>query len=227
MTMTERAALGSQLALYGHPFSSYTWKGLIPLYAQGLDFDFRVVGEGRAEHDAMLAKGGPLVKFPLLVDGDRLVFEATTIIEHLALHHPGPHMLMPAEPDAAIHTRMIDRVFDNYVMGSMQEIVNERIRNPESPDAERISGSKAKLDRVYAWLEEWLADRALTDEITLVECAAGPSLFYTDWVHPIGDAHPRLRRWRAHLLGLPPVSRCVEGARPYRHYFPGGAPNRD
>jgi len=36
-----------------------------------------------------------------------------------------------------------------------------------------------------------------------------------------------LREWRAHLLALPPVSRCVEDARPFRAYFPLGAPDRD
>jgi glutathione S-transferase len=32
---------------------------------------------------------------------------------------------------------------------------------------------------------------------------------------------------RAELLALPEVSRCVEEARPYRPYFPLGAPDRD
>ena len=32
------------LALYGHLFSSYTWKALIPLYANGTEFEFRELG---------------------------------------------------------------------------------------------------------------------------------------------------------------------------------------
>ena len=32
---------------------------------------------------------------------------------------------------------------------------------------------------------------------------------------------------RAHLLALPAVVRCIDDARPYRHYFPLGAPDRD
>ena len=31
------------LALYGHPFSSYTWKALIALYAEDIPFEFRNV----------------------------------------------------------------------------------------------------------------------------------------------------------------------------------------
>jgi hypothetical protein len=65
------------------------------------------------------------------------------------------------------------------------------------------------------------------DHVTLIECAAAPSLFYADWVHPIANEFPRLARWRAHLLALPPVQRCVDDARPYRGNFPPGAPDRD
>jgi len=61
----------------------------------------------------------------------------------------------------------------------------------------------------------------------LVECAAAPSLFYADWVHPIGEAFPLLRAWRANLNARPEVARCIEAARPYRGFFPLGAPDRD
>ena len=36
-----------------------------------------------------------------------------------------------------------------------------------------------------------------------------------------------LRQWRTHLLALPPVKRCVDEARPWRHFFPLGAPDHD
>ncbi|NCP11203.1 MAG: glutathione S-transferase family protein, partial [Sphingomonadales bacterium] len=63
--------------------------------------------------------------------------------------------------------------------------------------------------------------------VSLVSCAAAPSLFYADWVDPIPADCPRLRGLRADLLALPPVARCVDDARPYRPYFPPGAPDRD
>ena len=48
------------LTLYGHPFSSYTWKALIPLYANGTEFEFREIMPG----DAFIAKAHPAGKFP-------------------------------------------------------------------------------------------------------------------------------------------------------------------
>jgi glutathione S-transferase len=215
------------LALYGHPFSSYTWKTLIALYAADLEFDFRITDPDHPENVAVVHSAGPQGKFPVLRDGDVLLFEATSIIEYVSLHHAEPDMLVPSDPDTATMVRMIDRVFDNYVMGPMQDVVNEYIRDADNPDAARVAEARSRLDRSYAWLEGWLQHYPADGRVTLIECAAAPSLFYADWVHPIPDALPRLREWRAHLLNLSPVSRCVEEARPYRAYFPLGAPDRD
>lgn len=214
------------LALYGHPFSSYTWKALIALHANGTPFEYRVLDAEHPEHAARVQATTPAGKFPLLLDGDAELFEATVIIEHLARHHAGAAALLPADPDAALRVRMLDRVFDNYVMAPVQEIVAEVLRGGDANGAtrERVNAS---LLRSYRWLDAWLAGYEEPSTVSLVECAAAPSLFYADWVLPIPAEHARLRAWRAHLLALPPVRRCVEDARPYRHYFPLGAPDRD
>ena len=214
------------LELYGHPFSSYTWKALIALYANATPFTFRQVGPDQPENSARVQAASPLGKFPLLVDGALDLFEASVIIEHLARHHPGPAPLLPADPDAAIATRIIDRVFDNYVMNAMQESVDEVLREGTLSDTTRAR-VEARLQRSYRWIDGWLAGYARPDGVSLIECAAAPALFYADWVVPIPDQCARLKAWRAHLLALPPVSRCVEDARPYRSYFPLGAPDRD
>lgn len=216
------------LALYGHPFSSYTWKAQIALHAIKADYDLRVIEADYPEHgEYVQTRAGPLGKFPVLRDGDVAIFEASSIVEYLDRHHPGAKPLLPADPDAAMGMRTIDRVFDNYVMGSMQIVVEEYIRDSANPDQVRCDEGRARLRRTYAWLEGWLEYYHGGDGVTLVECAAAPSLFYADWVEPIGDEFPRLKAFRAHLLALPEVSACVEAARPFRSYFPLGAPDRD
>jgi glutathione S-transferase len=215
------------LALYGHHFSSYTWKALIALYANATEFEFRPVDAGHPENAAVVQSAGPQGRFPVLADGDELIFEATSIIEYLCDRYPGPEQLVPRDPSAAIRMRMLDRVFDNYVMNFVQEVVAEHLGDPPTPDPGRIDEAKSRLRRSYAWIEGWLESYPPSRRITLIECAAAPSLFYADWVEPIGDGFPRLRRWRAHLLSLPPVVRCVADARPYRVLFPLGAPDRD
>ena len=215
------------LALYGHPFSSYTWKALIALYANATPFEFRMVDDDHPEHVATVQQASPQGKFPVLADGDNLIFEASSIIEYLASHHPGAETLIPADPDAAIAMRMLDRVFDNYVMNVMQGAVDEYITNSQAPDPAKIEAVRARLRRSYAWLEGWLEYYPDSGQITLIECAAAPALFYADWVERIGDQYPRLANWRAHLNALPAVARCIEDARPYRALFPLGAPERD
>jgi len=214
------------LELYGHPFSSYTWKVLIALYANETPFTFRMVGPDEPANSARVQHASPQGKFPLLVDGDLELFETSVIIEHLALHHPGCATLVPSDPDDAIRVRMLDRVFDHYVMNIMQECVDDAIRHGAVSDEVRTR-VRERLLKSYRWIESWLATYDMPATISLIECAAAPALFYADWVHPIPDDCPRLRAWRAHLLALPPVARCVDDARPYRSYFPLGAPDRD
>src|SRR5690606_7818658 len=86
-----------------------------------------------------------------------------------------------------------------------------------------------KLDLAYAWLEGELAGRtwAAGADFTLADCAAAPSLFYADWTHRISEAFPVLRAYRARLLARPSFARAVDAARPFRSYFPLGAPERD
>jgi glutathione S-transferase len=215
------------IELFGHPFSSYTWKAQIALLSAGIAHEFRILDDEHPEHAAAIRFAGPQGKFPVLRDGDTLIFEATSIIEYLALHHAASDSLIPEDPDAALAVRMLDRVMDNYVMTPMQDVVNEYLRNPDEPDGARVAEARQRLERSYGWLEGWLGFYPLTDEVGLVECAAAPALFYADWVHPIPDLCPRLQAWRTHLLALPPVTACVEAARPYRAGFPLGAPDRD
>lgn len=217
------------LQLFGHSFSSYTMKALIALYENQTPFEFRMLGPDHAENGAELARRWPIGKFPLLIDGDTTVFETSAIIEHLAAFHPGPVKLIPADAKAAVPVRMLDRVFDNYVMGPMQAIVGDALRPEGSRDAYGVAQARSALDRIYAWLDHTLAGRrwAAGDAFTLADAAAAPALFYADWVHPIGPERTTLKAYRARLLGRPSFARCIDDARPYRHLFPLGAPDRD
>lgn len=216
------------MQLYGHPFSSYTWKALIPLYAGAVPFTFRMLGPDHPEHAAVVQDRTPGGKFPLLLDGATAVFEATGIIEYLAATRPDCATLIPADPTAAASMRMLDRVFDNYVMAHVLRIVQAHLSAPGAPDPAEIDAARQALGRTYRWLETWLQAEGRPAAVTLITCAAAPSLFYADWVLPIvTQGCARLAAWRATLLALPPMARCVDEARPYRRLFPPGAPDRD
>jgi glutathione S-transferase len=145
------------LALYGHPFSSYTWKALIALYANDTEFDFRMVDGDHPDHAELVQSASPQGKFPVLQHGDNLVFETSPIIEYLDAHFPGDHRFVPSDTDAAIVVRMLDRVFDHYVMNVMQVVVDEHIRSGADADPVRCEEARVRLRRTYDWLENWLA----------------------------------------------------------------------
>jgi glutathione S-transferase len=214
------------MRLYSHPFSSYSQKVLIALYENDTPFDYRNLEEPAS--NAELAALWPLKRFPVLVDGDQTVLEATTIIEHLQIRHPGWVRLIP-DGDEGVEVRMLDRIFDNYVMTPMQKIVGNQLRPEADRDAYGVLEARALLDKIYAWLDAHLAGRvwACGASFTLADCAAAPSLFYADWAHEIPAVHTNLRAYRARLLARPSVRRAVDEARRYRSYFPLGAPNRD
>lgn len=216
------------LIFYGHPFSSYTWKALIALYEKDIEFDFRNVDPEFPAHSDELRAHWPIGKFPLIVDGDKTLFEVSIIIEYLDQIAPEPPMI-PNDPAAALRVRQMDRVFDLHVMAVVQDIVNDRIRGPEGHAPMIVDKAKAALDMIYAWLDAELPGDgwATPAGFTLADCAAAPSLFYADWVHPIPARYENLRAYRARLLARPSIKRCIDDARRYRHYFPGGAPDRD
>lgn len=217
------------IEVFGHPFSSYTQKALIALYENDTPFTFRAIAPDEPDNNARFAALWPIRKFPILVEDGRTVLEATAIIEHLAARHPGPIALIPSDPDLAVEARMMDRVFDNYVMTPQGKFVWDVLRPEADRDPYGVNEARTMLETIYAWLDERMAARtwAVGDTFTLADCAAAPSLFYADWTHEIPAQFTNLKAYRAGLLARPSVARAVDGGRPYRHYFPLGAPDRD
>jgi len=217
------------LVLYGHPFSSYTQKVLIALYENNIPYEFRCLEPSEPQHMSEWLRRWPLRKFPLLVDGERNVVESSIIIEYLQLAYPGPVRLLPADPVAALDVRFLDRFFDLHVMSPVQHAVGGALTGDPVKREEGLALAVEQLERAYAWLETQLAGKTWASgrDFTVADCAAAPSLFYADWTHRISEAYPALRAYRTSLLARPSFARAVEEARPFRSYFPLGAPDRD
>jgi glutathione S-transferase len=218
------------MKLYGHPFSSYTQKALTALYENDTPFEFMMLSPEHPDIYAEFAQRWPIQRFPILVEGERQVMEATCVIEYLDAHHPGAVRFIPQDADAAIDVRMLDRFFDNYVHANLQKIVGNALRkNDADRDPCGVAEARTRLDTAYAWLDQHMADRewAAAGAFSLADCAAAPALFYADWAHRIGGQFANVHAYRQRLLARPSFARCVEGGRPYRPLFPLGAPNRD
>ena len=61
------------LQLFAHPFSSYCQKVLIALWADGTEFEYRMLDQEHPENMAELERHWPFKQFPLLLDDGRPV----------------------------------------------------------------------------------------------------------------------------------------------------------
>ncbi|ANN76478.1 glutathione S-transferase family protein [Bordetella flabilis] len=217
------------LQLYFHPFSSYCQKALVALYENDVPFERQILDGPDSPAMQRLAALWPMKRFPVLVDGDRTIMEATCIIEYLGLYYPGPLSLIPADPKEALETRLMDRFFDNYVSTPQQRIVFDALRPEDARDPYGVAQAREMLDTSYAWLDRTMAGRtwATGEQFSLADCAAAPFLFYADWTHPIDARYANVLAYRRRLLQRPSFARAVDEARPYRGFFPLGAPDRD
>lgn len=215
--------------LFAHPFSSYCQKAIVALDEYRVDWTLRLIEPG-SEWTPVWEQLWPIKRFPVLRDGDRVVPEASAIIEYLNVHHRGSaDPLIPDDADAAAEVRMLDRFFDHYVSDPQARIVFNAIRPADKPDPLAEEEAHAMLDRAYRWLDAHMAARqwAAGDAFSMADCAAAPALFYADWTYPLGDAYPNVTAYRTRLLARPSFARLVDAARPYRNFFPLGAPDRD
>ena len=210
------------MILYYHPLSSYCWKVLIALYENDTPFE-RAMMEDPGVAEAWLALW-PLGKFPVLRDeaGDQTIAEASIIIEYLGQQCPGPFRPIPADPAQALEVRLMDRLFDNYVMTPMQKIVADRLRPDDARDAYGVGEARILLGKAYAMLEERIGARqwAAGDDFTLADCAAAPAIFYADKVEPMRGGFPALAAYLDRLEARPSFARVLEEKEPWWHMFP-------
>lgn len=210
------------MILYYHPLSSYCWKVLIAFYENGVPFVPRLL------EDAAVAQEWsalwPIGRFPVLHDPARdvTVGEASIIVEYLARHEPGTFRPIPADPDSALEVRLLDRMFDNYVMTPMQTMVGDRLRPEEARDPYGVAAARDLLAKAYALLDTRLAGRrwAAGEAFSLADCAAAPSLFYADRIVPMRADFPTLGAYLDRLETRPSVARVLEEKQPWWHLFP-------
>jgi glutathione S-transferase len=212
------------LSVYLHPLSSYCQKAKTAFYEKGVDFETKML-DGSEPVAGEFASLWPIGRFPIVVDGDRRVFEATCIIEYLDVRYPDTLRLIPEDPEQAVDVRMWDRFFDNYISYPQQRMVYTAIgREPD--DGQDNARWKAAFDTAYAVLDRHMAGRewAAGERFSLADCAAAPALLYADWTYAIPRDFENVRAYRERLLARPSYARALDEARPYRHMFPLGAP---
>ncbi len=112
----------------------------------------------------------------------------------------------------------------------------QRLEGPDSPAARRLAelwpmkrfpvlvhGERTILEA--SCIVEYVGLQ-ISGPVRLIpaDSGAAPFLFYAHWTQPIGDAHPHVTACRRRSLQRPSFARAVDEERPYRPFFPLGAP---
>lgn len=208
--------------LWHHPYSGYGQKASTAAYELGLPFELRVVDHTDEALMTEFRRVSPFGKMPALVDAaGRAFYESSVVIEWMD-RQAGGGQLIPDDPEAALETRLVDRVIDHYVGGPMNRIVQERFRPAGSRDPFGAEQDAQVLARAWDWLEARLSDGrawAAGETFTLADCAGAPLTTYARRLVPFGD-RPRLRAWHARLMARPSFIRALEDAAPFGDLMP-------
>jgi glutathione S-transferase len=210
------------LTLWSHPYSAYGQKAAVALYELDLPFELKLV-DGAPQTMAEFVKVSPFSKMPALVDTDagRTVIESSIVIEYLD-RLAGGGRLIPADPEAALETRFMDRVLDTYVGGNMNRIVFNRLGRAGAPNPTALELDARELETAWDMIEARLGDGrtwGAGESFTLADCAAAPLMTYARRLVPFGE-RPRLRAWHARLMARPSFVRALEEAAPFGDLMP-------
>lgn len=209
-----------KLTLYYHPLASYCHKVLIALYENHIEFEGRIINLGEAKDRAELQALWPLGKFPVIHDHERQrsLAESSIIIEYLDQYFAATQRMIPSNFNDALEVRLWDRIFDNYVQGPMQDIVNDKLRGTNGD----LSSARSTLETAYAMIDRQVAskDWCVGKDFSMADCAAAPALFYASTLQAFPHHYVNLSAYFERLMNRPSVRRVLEEAKPYFSFYP-------
>ena len=213
------------LTLYFHPLSSFCQKALIALYENGTPFTPQKVDLMDEKENADFKLLWPVGKFPVLRDekNGKTIPESTSIIEYLSQHYPGPVQLVPKDPDAALTVRAQDRFYDLNVHLLTQKVITDRLRPAGQNDTFGVEHARGLLQTTLGIIDKDMAKKtwAAGETFTMADCAAAPTLFYTNRaVKPLAGTFDNVSAYLDLLMKRPSYARALKEAEPFLKYVP-------
>src|SRR5207302_5984000 len=202
-------AMTARLKLISHKLCPYVQRAVIALTEKGIEFERIDIDLGN-KPEWFLAIS-PLGKTPVLVVGDRAIFESAVILEYLEETQAKP--LHPADPlGRAEHRAWIE-------FGSA--VLNDIAGFYAAADEATFKAKTIQLEQRFARLETRLAGSPWFDgdSFSLVDAVFGPVFRYFDVFDDIADfgilaGKPNLARWRKNLVARPSVRSAVSADYP-------------
>lgn len=194
--------------LISHKLCPYVQRAVIALTEKGVPFE-RIDIDLANKPDWFL-KISPLGKTPVLVVGDKAIFESAVILEYL--EETQPNALHPADALArAEHRGWIE-------FGSA--VLNDIAGFYAAKDEATFKAKAVQLEQKFARLEQRVGVPWFDGEkFSLVDAVFGPVFRYFDVFDEIGDfgilaGKPKLAQWRKNLAARPSVRGAVSADYP-------------
>lgn len=196
--------MAGPLKLISHKLCPYVQRAVIVLREKGVPFE-RIDIDLSNKPDWFL-KISPLGKTPVLVVGDKAIFESAVILEYL--EETQPNALHPADAlERAEHRGWIE--FGSAVLSDIAGFYAAK-------DEATFKTKVAQLEQKFARLEAHLAAAPWFDgeKFSLVDAVFGPVFRYFDAFDEIGDFgilayKPKLAEWRENLAARTSVRGAV------------------
>ena len=196
--------MAAALKLISHKLCPYVQRAVIALTEKGVPFE-RIDIDLANKPDWFL-KISPLGKTPVLVVGDKAIFESAVILEYL--EETQPHQLHPGDAlDRAEHRGWVE--FGSAVLNDIAGFYAAKDEATFKAKAEQLEQRFARLEaRIVAapWFDG--------EKFSLVDAVFGPVFRYFDVFDKIGDfgilaGKPKLAQWRKNLAARPSVRGAV------------------
>ena len=195
--------MAAPLKLISQKLCPYVQRAVIALTEKGVPFE-RIDIDLAHKPDWFL-KISPLGKTPVLMVGDKAIFESAVILEYL--EETQPNELHPADAlGRAEHRGWIE--FGSAVLNDIAGFYAAKDEATFKAKAEQIERKFARLEQRAGapWFDG--------EKFSLVDAVFGPVFRYFDVFDEIGDfgilaGKPKLTRWRKNLAARPSVRSAV------------------
>ena len=148
--------------------SPFAWRVWLALEHKKLPYELRVMSfdKGDLKQPAFQALT-PRGKVPLIQDGDYVLYESAAIMEYLQDAYPSSGAaLFPADPKSRGIARRLVREADEYLMGSLDELLEQVLFVPQ--DKRNDAAIAAAKDKFLAELPHWRGAAAAAGKEFLV-----------------------------------------------------------
>jgi len=181
----------------------------IALHEKGLSYDIEPVDlRKREQKKPEFLKLNPYGKVPVIVDGQRVLFESCIINEYLDEQYPTPP-LMPKDPYERARIRVLTDYGLNYIHSQYWAIRGELYVKKEEGerDWKLIEETTQELRGLLQYLENEIGDKAyFMEEFTLLDIALVPRFLRMESFGVLpATSIPRLGAWLQRMKERPSV----------------------